>query len=256
MVEFRRSREVGGRRKTVLCNSEQTREEVSRFFGHDGTVVWLPLQIRIFRLQDPLECRRRLGLSDDTAWGLFVGSTDPAKGFGTVRQLIEALPDVHWILVIRGQAPPDLVGVSRVRIYCDLPEEDLPSIYAAADFLICPSYYESFGYVVAESLACGTPVVASAGGASRAFLCDAPLNRVLIPDPRCVDQFVKAVRAILSIASSTGAQSWSTPAPDWSRCWRGKTGGSDSPRSLGYDQRPKTLDPVSLFGPRFFTPTH
>lgn len=188
---------LGGRRRIVICNSEQTKEEVSRFFGHNGTVVWLPLQFGNFRLQDPLECRRRLGLSNDTAWGLFVGSTDPTKGFGTVRQLMDALPGVQWILVIRGRVPPDLAALSRVRVFCDLPEQDLPSIYAAADFLICPSYYESFGYVVAEALACGTPVVASTGGASRAFLCDAPLDHLLIPDPRAIDQFAGAVHAIL-----------------------------------------------------------
>ena len=42
----------------------------------------------------------------------------------------------------------------------------LPFFYSAADLCIVPSYYESFGLVVLESLACGTPVVATnVGGA-------------------------------------------------------------------------------------------
>ena len=43
---------LGGRKRIVLCNSDQTREEVSRFFGHDGTVVWLPLDTAHFRPMD------------------------------------------------------------------------------------------------------------------------------------------------------------------------------------------------------------
>ena len=37
----------------------------------------------------------------------------------------------------------------------------LPLFYSAADVCVVPSYYESFGLVALESLACGTPVVAT-----------------------------------------------------------------------------------------------
>ena len=130
-------------------------------------------------------------------FGLFVGSTEPAKGFGTVRQLIRALPEVFWVLVIRGQVPPDIENASRIRVFHDVSKEALPQIYGAADFLVCPSYYESFGYVVAEGLACGTPVIASPGGASRAFLEHPPLDRLLISDPSSVDQFAAAAREVM-----------------------------------------------------------
>jgi D-inositol-3-phosphate glycosyltransferase len=41
---------------------------------------------------------------------------------------------------------------------------DLATYYNAADVVAIPSYYESFGLVVLESLACGTPVVATPVG--------------------------------------------------------------------------------------------
>ncbi|UCG83433.1 MAG: glycosyltransferase, partial [Dehalococcoidia bacterium] len=43
-------------------------------------------------------------------------------------------------------------------------QEDLPFYYSAADVCVVPSYYESFGLVALESLACGTPVVATRVG--------------------------------------------------------------------------------------------
>jgi glycosyltransferase involved in cell wall biosynthesis len=188
---------LGGRKRIVLCNSDQTREEVSRFFGHYGAVVWLPLDTAHFRPSDPRQCRVALGFAETERVGLFVGSTAPAKGFGTVRKLIDALPEVHWILAIGGQVAPDLENTKRVRVFRDVSEERLPAIYGAADFLVCPSYYESFGYVMAEALACGTPVIASPGGASRTFLKDLTLDHLLISDPSSIDQFAMAAREVL-----------------------------------------------------------
>ena len=39
-------------------------------------------------------------------------------------------------------------------------QEELPYFYSAADLSVFPSYYESFGLVVLESLACGIPIIA------------------------------------------------------------------------------------------------
>lgn len=43
--------------------------------------------------------------------------------------------------------------------------EKLPPYYCAADVVVLPSHYESFGLVALEALASGTPVVATAVGA-------------------------------------------------------------------------------------------
>ena len=188
---------LGGRKRIVLCNSDQTREEVYRFFGHDGAVVWLPLDTAHFRPINQEQCRRDLDLSGIGQIGIFVGSISPMKNFSAVRALIAALPDVHWILAIRGEVPRDIETNPRVNIRRNATSTELPVLYNAADFAVCPSFYEPFGYVVAESLACGTPVIASPGGASRAFLQHPPLDRLLIADPSAIDQFAAAAREVL-----------------------------------------------------------
>ena len=54
-------------------------------------------------------------------------------------------------------------------------DEDLPSLYAAASVFAYPSLYEGFGIPPLESMACGTPVVASTAGALPEVLGDAAL---------------------------------------------------------------------------------
>jgi D-inositol-3-phosphate glycosyltransferase len=43
-------------------------------------------------------------------------------------------------------------------------QDTLPYYYSAAEALVMPSLYESFGMVALEAMACGTPVIASEVG--------------------------------------------------------------------------------------------
>jgi len=54
--------------------------------------------------------------------------------------------------------------LDRVRFVEATPQERLPLFYNAADVCVAPSFYESFGLVPIEAMACGTPVVASRVG--------------------------------------------------------------------------------------------
>lgn len=72
-------------------------------------------------------------------------------GVGPLEQdLRERYPGVHW------------VGV--------LPRRELAEVYAAADVFVFPSLHETFGLVMLEAMACGTPVAA--------FPVDGPLQVV------------------------------------------------------------------------------
>jgi glycosyltransferase involved in cell wall biosynthesis len=184
--------------KLLLCNSDQTREEIIKRFGFECHTVWLPMDTRRFAPRDMLACRRFLELPQDMPIGLFAGSLEPHKGFGTVRALLDSFPHVHWVLLTRGRQPSDLASRANVTLLKDLSDDLLPQLYASATFSICSSLYEPFGYVVAEALACGTPVVSTPTGASRLFLNEAPLNQLLIERPEDVSGFRRAVAEVLS----------------------------------------------------------
>jgi D-inositol-3-phosphate glycosyltransferase len=81
------------------------------------------------------------------------------------------------IVIIGGDGPDtqdfqELVRLSRelgildrVTLAGRVEQEALPAYYSAANVFVLPSHYETFGLVALESLACGTPVVATRVGA-------------------------------------------------------------------------------------------
>ena len=188
---------MSGRNKQVLCNSDQTRDQVSEYFGYTGSTTWYPIDTALFRPLDKLEARRALGLTDSEHIGLFVGNTQPTKNFGLVRQLIDELGNVKWMLALRGQVPEDLARNDRICIFRNANPETLPWLYSAADFAVCPSFYEAFGYVVAEALCCGTPMIASPGGASISFLSDPSMEGFLVRSPHAVTDYVTQIGRVL-----------------------------------------------------------
>jgi glycosyltransferase involved in cell wall biosynthesis len=100
---------------------------------------------------------------------LSVGLLIERKGH---RYAIEAMPRLpDWELIVAGSGPEHArltalalrLGVAdRVRLVGALPHEALPDLYNAADALVLASSREGWANVLLESMACGTPVVATA----------------------------------------------------------------------------------------------
>jgi D-inositol-3-phosphate glycosyltransferase len=59
-------------------------------------------------------------------------------------------------------------------------QDTLPYYYSAAEVVVMPSHYESFGLVALEAMACGTPVIASQVG-GLAFLVQDGLTGYTVP---------------------------------------------------------------------------
>ena len=90
-------------------------------------------------------------------------------------------------------------------------QDELPAYYGAADVCVLPSYYESFGLAALESLACGTPVVASRVGGPMSFIVDG-VNGHLVPErspgayARCLDVVMSQGPEMAEAARSTAAE--------------------------------------------------
>ena len=75
-----------------------------------------------------------------------------------------------------------------------LTREELAQHYAAARIAVVPSLYEGFGLPAAEAMACGTPVIATTGGALPEVVGDAGM---LVP-PANADALAAAIRQLLN----------------------------------------------------------
>ena len=100
-------------------------------------------------------------------------------------------------------------------------QERLPYYYSAADVCVISSYYESFGLVALESLACGTPVVATNTGAVKHIIRHAEMGYVVSDNSphRLADKIAwllsrpkTEANSAQSIRASVSAFSWDKTA--------------------------------------------
>lgn len=81
-----------------------------------------------------------------------------------------------------------------VRLPGAVPYAQLPEWYAATDLLIFPSPLESFGFVVVESMACGTPVVALRGSGGPEEIIANGIDGILTDLPNLAMDVVRLLR--------------------------------------------------------------
>jgi D-inositol-3-phosphate glycosyltransferase len=132
------------------------------------------------------EAKMYVGLKPEDRMVLFVGRIEPLKGVDTLIQAMSCLQlketkrPVH-LAIIGGDpaaSPEEMTAeMARLQKLCDdlavdqtvvflgkRDQDKLPYYYSAAQVLVMPSHYESFGMVALEAMACGTPVIASEVG--------------------------------------------------------------------------------------------
>ncbi|GAA4578151.1 glycosyltransferase family 1 protein [Planotetraspora phitsanulokensis] len=141
---------------------------------------------------------------------LSVGRLVRRKGVETSIEALRHLPDVE-LVVAGGPAASELhrdaevtrlrwiaarAGVSdRVRFIGRVGRAELPSLMRSAAALVSVPWYEPFGMVALEGMACGVPVVASAVGGQKETVVNG-VTGVLVP-PRHPLALAKALRGLL-----------------------------------------------------------
>jgi teichuronic acid biosynthesis glycosyltransferase TuaC len=112
--------------------------------------------------------REKLGLLGQGTYLLSVGHLIERKGHHIAIEALSSLPDVRLLIAGEGPERPRLlalaesIGVAeRVSFLGVVAQSDLKYWYSAADALALCSSREGWANVLLESMACGTPVIAS-----------------------------------------------------------------------------------------------
>ena len=165
----------------------------------------------------PDEAKEFVGIPEDKKMILFVGRIEPLKG---IKTLLKAIGDLHdkgksgqdlCLAVIGGelegkdgQESADMKLLTRMRDEYGLgdmvtflgkrSQDTLPYYYSAAELVVMPSHYESFGMVALESMACGTPVIASLVGGLIHLVEDGVTGyHVPVEDPIALSQRISSL---------------------------------------------------------------
>jgi glycosyltransferase involved in cell wall biosynthesis len=145
--------------------------------------------------------RARLGVGDEPMI-VSVGNLVEEKGHELVLRAARHIEGSRVIVV--GQGPErsrlgalaDRIGLgSRVQFIETMPQAQLASIYSAADVLALGSTREGWPNVLLESMACGTPVVATAVGGVREIVAAAVAGEVVTD--RSEESLAAAIRRVL-----------------------------------------------------------
>jgi D-inositol-3-phosphate glycosyltransferase len=154
-----------------------------------------------------------VGIPDHHRNIVFAGRIEPLKGIDTLLCAMALIQQRHpgvvqdvCVAIIGGDPwsdDPDAemarlqemrtdLGIKDIVTFLGAKDQNvLPNYYAAAEMVVMPSHYESFGLVALEAMSMGTPVVASEVG-GLAFLVQDGVNGLHVPsrDPEALAESI------------------------------------------------------------------
>jgi glycosyltransferase involved in cell wall biosynthesis len=194
----------------VIAVSEDLARRLENLGVAPEKIEVLPMGVdeTVFDVFDKQAARAALGLAQNARIVLFVGRFTEEKG---ARVLAQALQRIGDRVTAYAAGPADL-DTAPLHPLGTLSPEVLAQRLAAADLMCLPSFSEGMPVSVAESLAVGTPVLASRVGGMPEQIT--PSNGALV-EPGDVDGLAAALEAALDATWSPAAIRASSK-PFWS----------------------------------------
>jgi D-inositol-3-phosphate glycosyltransferase len=160
--------------------------QLTQLYGADGDrihVISPGVDIERFHPVPAANAKERIEICPEHRMILFVGRIEPLKGIDhllqAITRVVERRPELReglCVPIIGGAVDPiheddemvrlrdlrEALGIGDVVTFLGSRNQDtLQYYYSAAEMVVMPSDYESFGMVALEAMACGTPVIAS-----------------------------------------------------------------------------------------------
>jgi D-inositol-3-phosphate glycosyltransferase len=218
----------------IVAATAMEKVQMTRLYGADpARIVVIPcgVDLTLFRPIPMDEARQQLDICERKYMVLFVGRIERLKGIDT---LLEAMAIVvqdfpNWkeeicVCIVGGDTSEDsamvdkemqrlqdlraALGIADLVTFLGAQAQDtLPDHYSAADVVVMPSHYESFGMVALEAMACGTPVIASQVGGLSFTVLDG-VTGFLVPgrDPSALAEKITLLLKNKALRNKLGAQ--------------------------------------------------
>jgi D-inositol-3-phosphate glycosyltransferase len=174
----------------IIASTSTEKDQLESLYGADPAKIEIispGVDLSRFYPIPPDEAKEYAGIPLDKRMLLFVGRIEPLKGIRTLLKAFCYLQEKGGVeknlcLVViggdleehDGKESKDMHLLNQLRDEYGLKDmvtflgnksqDSLPYYYSAAEMVIMPSHYESFGMVALEAMACGTPVIASLVG--------------------------------------------------------------------------------------------
>lgn len=183
----------------IISSSSEEKNSLLREYGitpEKVDVVYPGVNPRHFYPGGNVTIRNKLKCHKDNTMLLYVGRIEPVKGLSIVIDALRLLREnnpslsekVKLLVIGGGEKEEELSAnkeVSKIKRAIDrhglkdkvifsgsVDHLQLRKYYSAADVLVVPSLYESFGLVTVEALACGTPVLVSQIGKMKSIIIE------------------------------------------------------------------------------------
>lgn len=194
----------------IIASSEHTKRDLIRYFSLKPVKIEVVLLGTENHFQNSKNYDKIKGLKDQyqitKPYIFFLSVWRNHKNFEGLISAFESLKakgNFDFQLVLGGQADPNYPNIQK-KIKSSpykndiitpgfISDHDLPAFYQAADLVAIPSFYEGFGLIGLEAMACGTPVVSSNVTSLPEIYGDATLYF----DPKNIEQMAQVISSVL-----------------------------------------------------------
>lgn len=187
---FNLEKQIIRRASKIIAESPYEEDDLVSYYNTPNKKISINpagIDIKKFNPKDKIKARERLQIDKNTRVVLYVGRLEWRKGIKTLivamSNMIKKYPRQRLLLLIVGgsfkqsgssedkqqynrlKTVAEEQGIAdMVRFEGSILQSRISYYYAAADVSVIPSYYEPFGIVPLEAMACKTPVIASETG--------------------------------------------------------------------------------------------
>lgn len=178
----------------------------------DVRVLYNPINVAVFSpLDDDVLTQKRVSLALGERYlilfGAVGGTKNKLKGFSELQDALKKLSELEEVKnrIVLGLFGASKSGISEIYGFPVYEfgyisnELEMATIYSTAHVIVVPSKIEAFGQVAAESLACGTPVIAFDTSGLKDVVVDGVTG--LLAEPFSSDSLAEKIQQIINMDS-------------------------------------------------------